>query len=123
METHDHAMFAGINASLYTQLGGIEPTGPGYGTVDHRPAGPAGASSTSAASIDTPKGTVATSWTRTGGQLALDVTVPVGTTATVVVPQSGGGTPRSPPRTAPACCMATAPGPVTRSAPGTGASS
>lgn len=42
MESHDHAMFAGINASLYTQLGGIQPTGPGYSAVSIAPQVPAG---------------------------------------------------------------------------------
>ena len=30
MLTHDHAMFGGINTSLYTQLAGITPSSPGY---------------------------------------------------------------------------------------------
>jgi alpha-L-rhamnosidase len=88
METHDHAMFAGINASLYTQLGGIQPTGPGYSTVTVDPQFP-GSLQHAAASIDTPRGTVATSWTRTGDQVVLEVSVPVGTTATVVLQRSG----------------------------------
>ncbi|WP_328318874.1 family 78 glycoside hydrolase catalytic domain [Streptomyces sp. NBC_00388] len=88
METHDHAMFAGINASLYTELGGIEPTGPGYRTLKVDPRIPAGLRH-AAVSQDTVRGRVATSWTVTGGRLSLDVTVPVGSTATVVVPHSG----------------------------------
>ncbi|MFC1436296.1 family 78 glycoside hydrolase catalytic domain [Streptacidiphilus sp. N1-3] len=90
MESHDHAMFAGINASLYTQLGGIQPTGPGYSTVTVDPQTPDGLQH-AAASLNTVRGTVASSWTRTGQQIALDVTVPVGTTATVDVPDFGGG--------------------------------
>jgi alpha-L-rhamnosidase len=35
-------MFTGINASLYTRLGGIEPTGPGYETLTIAPKVPAG---------------------------------------------------------------------------------
>ncbi|WP_405778304.1 family 78 glycoside hydrolase catalytic domain [Streptomyces sp. NBC_00859] len=87
METHDHAMFAGINASLYTKLGGIEPTGPGYRALKVDPELPAGLRH-AAASLDTVRGRVATSWTVTGGRLSLDVTVPVGSTATVAVPRS-----------------------------------
>jgi alpha-L-rhamnosidase len=90
METHDHAMFAGINASLYTQLAGIQPTGPGYRTVTIDPQVPGGLQHASA-SIDTVRGTVATSWTVTGQQFGLDVTIPVGTTATVHVPYFGQG--------------------------------
>ncbi len=88
METHDHAMFAGVNASLYTQLGGIQPTGPGYSTVTVAPQIPAGLRHVSVTQ-DTVHGAVASSWTATGGRVDLAVTVPVGSTATVVVPQAG----------------------------------
>ncbi|MEU1274014.1 family 78 glycoside hydrolase catalytic domain [Streptomyces sp. NPDC005799] len=88
METHDHAMFAGINASFYTQLGGIQPTGPGYRTITIAPQIPPGLHH-AAASIATVRGKVATSWTNTGGGLTLDVTVPIGSTATVHVPHLG----------------------------------
>lgn len=90
MESHDHAMFSGINASFYTRLAGIAPTGPGYSTVDIDPQIPAGLQH-AAASVDTVRGTVATSWTVTGDQVALDVTIPVGATATVQVPDFGQG--------------------------------
>jgi alpha-L-rhamnosidase len=90
METHDHAMFAGINASLYTQLAGIRPTGPGYRTVMVDPQVPDGLGHVSG-SIDTVRGTVGSSWTRTGDRFDLKVTVPVGATATVRVPLFGSG--------------------------------
>ncbi|WP_051367074.1 family 78 glycoside hydrolase catalytic domain [Hamadaea tsunoensis] len=90
METHDHAMFAGINSSLYTRLAGIQPAGPGYSAVTVAPRIPAGLAHV-AASVDTVRGTVASSWTVTGQQVALDVTVPVGATATVRVPNFGQG--------------------------------
>jgi len=88
METHDHAMFSGINASLYTQLAGILPTSPGYRTVTIAPQVP-GALSHVEATIDTVRGPVASAWTTAGSQLSLEVTVPVGTTATVRVPSFG----------------------------------
>jgi len=90
METHDHAMFAGINASLYTQLAGIQPTGQGYSTVTIDPQVPPSLAHASA-SINTVHGTVATSWTVTGRQFAMDVTIPAGATATVHVPNFGQG--------------------------------
>ncbi|SFF78814.1 alpha-L-rhamnosidase [Actinacidiphila alni] len=92
METHDHAMFAGINASLYTTLAGIRPTGAGYRTVTIAPRPPGGLRAVSA-SIDTPKGAVASAWTDTGRRFDLTVSVPVGTTATVEVPLAGAGHP------------------------------
>jgi alpha-L-rhamnosidase len=90
METHDHAMFAGVNASLHTRLGGTEPTGPGYRTRDVNPQIPEGLRQVSA-SIDTVRGTVTSSWTRTGDRFDLTVTVPVNSTATVGVPLFGRG--------------------------------
>ncbi|MEV4513171.1 alpha-L-rhamnosidase C-terminal domain-containing protein [Dactylosporangium sp. NPDC049525] len=91
METHDHAMFAGINASLYTQLAGIQPANAGYATLTVDPRVPPGLSHV-AATIDTVRGPVTSSWTVTGQQITLDVTVPVGATATVHVPNFGRGT-------------------------------
>ncbi|MEZ0109916.1 alpha-L-rhamnosidase [Catenulispora sp. EB89] len=90
MESHDHAMFAGVNASLYTQLAGIQPTGPGYSTVNVAPQIPAGLQHVAAA-IDTVRGTIASSWTVTGNQVVMSVTVPVGTNASVRVPNFGQG--------------------------------
>jgi alpha-L-rhamnosidase len=89
METHDHAMFAGINASFYTALAGIEPTGGGYATSTITPQVPAGLAQASA-SLDTPRGTVASAWSKGGTTFDLDVTVPVNATATVSVPLFAG---------------------------------
>jgi alpha-L-rhamnosidase len=88
METHDHAMFAGLNASLYTELGGIKPTSPAYRTVTIEPRIPPQLGRVST-SIDTVRGTIASRWTQTAAEVRLAVTIPVGTTATVVL---GGST-------------------------------
>ena len=90
MESHDHAMFAGINASLYTQLGGITPTGPGYETLTIAPKVPAGLHHVSA-SLETARGKVASSWTKDRHTFELDVTIPVNATATLSVPLFGHG--------------------------------
>ena len=89
MQTHDHAMFAGVNASLYTKLAGIEPASPGYRAISIAPHVPPGLDHV-AASIDTVRGTVASSWTRAGDTLQLEVEVPVNATATVRVPLGEG---------------------------------
>jgi hypothetical protein len=89
MLTHDHAMFAGVNTSLYTQLGGIKPASPGYREVAIAPQVPAGLDHASAR-IDTVRGTVASAWTRSGDGLRLDVTIPVTATAIVHVPLGAG---------------------------------
>jgi alpha-L-rhamnosidase len=90
METHDHAMFAGVNASLYTQLAGIRPAAPGYAASLIEPQAPAGLSHV-AATIDTAYGKIAVSWWKTAKAFDLDVTIPVNTTATVSLPTAGGG--------------------------------
>lgn len=88
MESHDHAMFGGINASLYTDLAGIHAASAGYGALNIAPQIPPGLHHVSA-SIDTVRGQVASSWTRANGSLTLGVTVPVNATATVSVPLFG----------------------------------
>ncbi|GLY98631.1 rhamnosidase [Actinoplanes sp. NBRC 103695] len=88
METHDHAMFAGINATLYTQFAGITPASPGYASIAVAPQVPPGLSHLSA-SLDTVRGTVTSSWTSTTCRFELTVTVPVNATATVSVPFAG----------------------------------
>ncbi|MGW4063154.1 family 78 glycoside hydrolase catalytic domain [Amycolatopsis sp. NPDC004747] len=85
METHDHAMFAGINAAFYTQFAGITPASPGYASIAIAPRVPAGLGHV-AASIDTVRGLVASEWTQTGCRFDLTVTVPVNATATVTLP-------------------------------------
>jgi Bacterial alpha-L-rhamnosidase 6 hairpin glycosidase domain/Alpha-L-rhamnosidase N-terminal domain/Bacterial alpha-L-rhamnosidase concanavalin-like domain/Bacterial alpha-L-rhamnosidase C-terminal domain len=88
MESHDHAMFGGINASLYTDLAGITATSAGYATVSIAPQVPAGLAH-AGASIDTVRGTVASSWMRTSHSFTLSVAVPVNATGVVSVPLLG----------------------------------
>jgi alpha-L-rhamnosidase len=89
METHDHAMFAGVNASLYTGLAGIQPAAPGYSSSSIAPQVPPSLTHV-AASIDTAYGKVAVAWSKTAKAFDLDVTVPVNTTATVSMPLLAG---------------------------------
>ncbi|WP_405056730.1 family 78 glycoside hydrolase catalytic domain [Kribbella sp. NBC_01505] len=84
MITHDHAMFAGINTSLYTVLAGIQVTAPAYKTVTIAPQVPAGLSYVSA-SIDTVRGRISSTWRRTS-KLTLTITTPLNSTPMVVVP-------------------------------------
>jgi alpha-L-rhamnosidase len=109
METHDHAMFAGVNASLYTVLAGIRPASPGYGTIAVAPQTPPGLDHVSA-SLDTVRGRVASAWTRTEGGLTLTVTIPANATAVVRVPLPAGPRPavHAPAGAAPAGTNATA---------------
>lgn len=90
MITHDHAMFAGINASLYTGLGGIQSDGPAYSSTRISPEVPESLDWVRVKQ-DTVRGTVGSSWRRTDDGLVLDVTVPANTTAIVEVPTAGFG--------------------------------
>ncbi|WP_202501505.1 family 78 glycoside hydrolase catalytic domain [Streptomyces sp. SID5785] len=85
METHDHAMFAGINTSLYTVLGGIRPASPTYRDIAITPSVPAGLDHVSATQ-DTVRGRVGSTWRRSGDALTLTVTVPANSRALVTVP-------------------------------------
>ncbi|MFD8158538.1 family 78 glycoside hydrolase catalytic domain [Streptomyces malaysiensis] len=90
METHDHAMFAGVNTSLYTVLAGIRPTEPGYREIAVEPRIPASLDQVSAAQ-ETVRGHVASSWKKTGGTLRLTVTIPANSRAVIRVPLTTGG--------------------------------
>jgi hypothetical protein len=89
METHDHAMFAGINASLYTQLAGIQPASAGYAAVTIAPQIPPSLATVSA-SLKTVRGTISSRWTRSSTGFTLDVSIPSGMSATVVIPALPG---------------------------------
>ncbi|WP_449343562.1 family 78 glycoside hydrolase catalytic domain [Streptomyces rugosispiralis] len=89
METHDHAMFAGINTSFYTVLAGIRPTEPGYRDITVAPQIPASLDQVSAAQ-ETVRGRVASGWKKTRDTLRLTVTIPANSRAVVRVPLSDG---------------------------------
>jgi alpha-L-rhamnosidase len=93
MQTHDHAMFAGINWSLYTQLAGITPASPGYQAIAIRPQVPDSLDHV-AATLETVRGTVGSTWTKSASAFRLTVTIPVNATATVHVPLFGHGADR-----------------------------
>ena len=89
MQTQDHAMFAGINASFVTELAGIEPTSPSYETIQIAPALPPQLEHVST-SLQTVRGEVASEWRRTAAGLELNVTVPPNARATVRIPVGPG---------------------------------
>ncbi|MFJ8581735.1 family 78 glycoside hydrolase catalytic domain [Micromonospora sp. NPDC093277] len=88
MITHDHAMFAGISTSFFTRLGGIVPNAPGYAAMTVAPLVPQGLDHVSV-SQDTVRGTVSSSWQRSGRSFHLTVEIPANTTARVRVPRLG----------------------------------
>ncbi|WP_309122648.1 family 78 glycoside hydrolase catalytic domain [Paenibacillus sp.] len=85
MHSHDHAMFGGIGVSYYTRLAGIRPLTPGYDTILIHPCIPS-ALDWAEASVDTPKGRISSAWRKEEGRLRLEVDIPEGTTAWIVLP-------------------------------------
>jgi len=84
--SRDHHMFGSIGQWFYEDLAGIKPTGPAYRTFDVTPHAP-GDLTAASARLDTVRGEAASSWhKRRDGNFTLDVTVPVGSTATVSIP-------------------------------------
>jgi hypothetical protein len=85
MQTHDHAMFAGVNESFYTQFGGIQSTAAGYATIDIKPAVPSQLEWVKTTQ-ETVRGKVASAWKQSGDGFTLEVTIPVNSTANIYVP-------------------------------------
>lgn len=94
IQSEDHAFLGTINDWLYHDLAGISPAAPGFAQVLIRPTPPNGLDS-AAASEDTVRGLVSSSWRRTGSGLELTVNIPGNTTAEIDVPVTGGGTVRA----------------------------
>jgi alpha-L-rhamnosidase len=86
--SRNHHFFGAIVQWLYEDLAGMRPLEPGYRVVEFRPEIPTTGLETVSASHESVRGTVATSWSRTGGGLEIDVTVPPNATGRVYVPAS-----------------------------------
>jgi hypothetical protein len=85
--SQNHFMLGQITEWFYHDLAGIQPhvSGPGFKRFSIKPAILDGLSWVSALH-ETPYGRIETKWTREGGALLLDVTVPVGATAEIYLP-------------------------------------
>jgi alpha-L-rhamnosidase len=75
LQSENHAFLGTFDDWLYRYLAGIQATESGYPTLRIRPAVPAGLSNASA-TINTPRGKVASAWRRKAGKLVLTVTIP-----------------------------------------------
>jgi len=86
MNSHDHAMFGSVGSWFYTALGGInlEPDSVGYRHIRIEPQMVRDLTHVSA-TVDTIRGTVSSSWTHERGAITLDVTIPTGSDAQVVI--------------------------------------
>ena len=86
MNSHNHPMFGSVGAWFYQALGGINAETPGYGKIRIQPQ-MARDLNWASASVETVRGTVTCSWNRSPGTVNVDVTVPVNSTASVVIPK------------------------------------
>ena len=83
-------MFCSTEVFFYRTLAGISPTSPGYRTIAISPSVVGGLTDVEA-EVKTQSGPVAVAWQRDAGTFAMQVTVPVNTTAQVSMPKLGLG--------------------------------
>ena len=88
MNSHNHPMLGSIGAWFYTALAGInaDPKSPGYARIRIEPQVVRDLQWASG-SIDTLRGTVSSSWSRTPQSFRLEVTIPAGSTAEIHIPK------------------------------------
>lgn len=88
--SHMHPMFGSVCAWFYRDLAGIKPVrrDPGFKTIDIAPHLVPGLTWVRA-QYHCPFGNIRSDWRWQGGQLALDVTIPTGSTAVVTLPEVG----------------------------------
>jgi len=88
MNSHNHPMYGSIGAWFYSALAGINlrPGGEGYKAIHIEPQIVRDLQYVSG-TLETVRGTVISAWSRTGSTLRMEVTVPVGSTAEVIIPK------------------------------------
>jgi alpha-L-rhamnosidase len=85
MTSFNHYALGAVADWMHRRVAGLAPAAPGYREMEVRPVPGRGLTFASARHL-TPYGEAEVSWRRADGQLTLDVTVPVGASATVLVP-------------------------------------
>ena len=83
--SRNHVMFGDFAAWAYAYIAGVKPIEIGFRKFEVRPCPPS-ALSWVKAKIPTPHGDISVEWKKQGGNLVLDVAVPEGTSAVVVMP-------------------------------------
>ncbi|MGC9941566.1 MAG: family 78 glycoside hydrolase catalytic domain [Verrucomicrobiota bacterium] len=91
MNSFNHYSLGSCGEFLYADIGGIRPASPGYQTILIEPVIGQGLN-WARTSYDSIHGLIATYWEVNGGHLALQVTVPANTRATVCIPATGVST-------------------------------
>ena len=90
MNSHNHAMFSGAAATLFSRFGGVQPVEAGFRRFIVKPA-VIDSLEWVRVRIETVRGRVQSKWQRQGKTLTLEVEVPVGAEAEVHVPAAGAG--------------------------------
>jgi alpha-L-rhamnosidase len=90
MNSHNHPMFGSIGAWFYEGLAGInfDEQNPGYRRIRIAPQIVRDLNWASG-TLDTVRGVVGSSWSRSGANLRMELTVPVGSVAEVHIPKLG----------------------------------
>ncbi len=88
MNSHNHPMFGGVGAWMYKALAGInaDPQAGGYERIHFAPQMVRDLNWTTG-SIETQRGIVNSSWSRTPDAIRYEVTIPVGSEADIVLPK------------------------------------
>lgn len=94
MNSFNHFCFGSVGEWMYHEIGAIAPLSPGYERFRVRPAAGYGIDQASAFH-ESPRGRIETSWSCDQGRLSIEVTVPFGATAEIILPSVshivGGG--------------------------------
>jgi alpha-L-rhamnosidase len=85
MTSFNHYALGAVADWMQRTIGGIAPAEPGYRVISVHPR-PGGALTSATAALETGYGRVATAWTIEDGQFSLELTVPTGVEALVVLP-------------------------------------
>ncbi len=86
MNSLNHYAYGSIGSWMYRRLGGLEPIQPGYRRFRFRPQ-PIKGITWAECGLESPYGAIRCAWRCEGGQYTVDLTVPVGTTAEVCLPE------------------------------------
>jgi alpha-L-rhamnosidase len=93
MNSFSHYAFGSVMQWAFQTLAGIDTQGPGYAQIRIRPNVPSAASNPDGKPLEWvraeyahPRGKIVSAWKRDGDRLVFDVTIPVNTTARVILP-------------------------------------
>ncbi|MEU4247157.1 family 78 glycoside hydrolase catalytic domain [Amycolatopsis sp. NPDC026612] len=100
MNSFNHYGLGSVGDFLYRSVGGLAPASPGYASLRIAPQ-PGGGLTSATSAYETPYGSAVSDWSVAGGKLKLRVTVPAGSSATVVVPTSRPAGVTAPPEAVP----------------------